>query len=295
MSIGVLSLGNNENASTTVHRHHSKGGGGLTTKKATFHDENDAAKTPHRSNKEATIGKIGGGGGQQQQQPSQRRRRAFGRDISDHEAKSRANRGQIGGGGGGGDIGVISKGGGDATVTLKPSKLGGGKSKKGIVLPNTPFAEGASGANRTRLGGGETIIKANVVEPIPVTTRWSDEVDVCTEIRSPFVSTGIPKDELFMVTKLRDEAVDLRKKEEDERDRLVLDRHEKHCLAMMRSVHLHDDFGGGVLEGLYASTNDLLESKLPWEEEDGGTFDPAEERRLSGTDPESLWGDILDY
>jgi hypothetical protein len=27
--------------------------------------------------------------------------------------------------------------------------LGGGKSKKGIVLPNTPFAEGASGANRT--------------------------------------------------------------------------------------------------------------------------------------------------
>jgi hypothetical protein len=98
-----------------------------------------------------------------------------------------------------------------------------------------------------------------------------------------------------MVTKLRDEAVDLRKKEEDERDRLVLDRHEKHCLAMMRSVHFHDDFGGGVLEGLYASTNDLLESKLPWEEEDGGTFDPAEERRLSGTDPESLWGDILNY
>jgi hypothetical protein len=66
------------------------------------------------------------------------------------------------------------------------------------------------------------LIKANVVEPIPVTTRWSDEVDVCTEIRSPFVSTGIPKDELFMVTKLRDEAVDLQKKEDDERDRLVL-------------------------------------------------------------------------
>lgn len=276
-SIGVLTLGrNNENASATVH-HHSKGGGGLTTKKATFHDENNAAKTPHRSNKDATIGKIGGGGGQQQQ-PSQRRRRAFGRDISDHEAKSRANRGQIGGGGGGGgDVG--GKGGGDATVALKPtSKLGGGNSKKVIVLPKTPFA--AEGKN--------------VVEPIPVTTRWSDEVDVCTEIRSPFVSTGIPKDELFMVTKLRDEAVDLRKKEDDERDRLALDRHEKHCLEMMRSVHLDDDFGGGVLAGLYAM-NDILESKLPWEEEDGGTFDPAEERRLSGTDPESLWGDILNY
>ncbi len=27
-----------------------------------------------------------------------------------------------------------------------------------------------------------------------------------------------------------------------------------------------------------------------WEEED---FDPTEERRLSGTDPVSLWGDIL--
>jgi hypothetical protein len=284
-SIGVLPLGNNENASATVH-HHSKGGGGLTTKKATFHDENNAAKTPHRSNKDTSLGKIGGGGGQQQQ-PSQRRRRAFGRDISDHEAKSRANRGQIGGGGGGG--------GGDASVALKPtSKLGGGNSKKVIGLPKTTFADGASGANRTRHGGGEPIFKTNVAEPIPVATRWSDEVDVCTEIRSPFVSTGIPKDELFMVTKLRDEAVDLRKKEDDERDRLVLDRHEKHCMEMMRSVHLDDDFGGGVLEGLYAM-NDLLESKLPWEEEDGGTSDPAEERRLSGTDPESLWGDILNY
>ena len=287
-SIGVLPLGNNENASATVH-HHSKGGGGLTTRKATFHDENNAAKTPHRSNKDTTLGKIGGGGGQQ---PSQRRRRAFGRDISDHEAKSRANRGQIGGGGG--DVG--GKGGGDVTVALKPtSKLGGGNSKKVIGLPKTPFAEGASGVNRTRLGGGvgETIFKTNVAEPIPVATRWSDEVDVCTEIRSPFVSTGIPKDELFMVTKLRDEAVDLRKKEDDERDRLALDRHEKHCMEMIRSVHLDDDFGGGELEGLY-TMNDLLESKLPWEGEDG-TFDPAEERRLSGTDPESLWGDILNY
>lgn len=284
-SIGVLPLGNNENALATVHHHHSKGGEGLTTKKATFHDENNAAKTPHRSNKAA--GKIGGGGGQQQQ-TSQRRRRAFGRDISDHEAKSRANRGQIGGGGGGEDVG--GKGGGDATVALKPtSKLGGGYSKKGIVLPKTPFAEGKSGTTRTRLGGGgETIIKkTNVVEPIPVTTRWSDEVDVCTEIRSPFVSTGIRKDELFMVTQLRDEAVNLRKKEDDERGRLVLDRHEKHCMEMMRSVHLDDDFGGGELEGLYAS-------KLPWEEV-RGTFDPAEERRLSGTDPEILWGDILNY
>jgi hypothetical protein len=40
---------------------------------------------------------------------------------------------------------------------------------------------------------------------------------------------------------------------------------------MMRSVHLHDDFGGGVLEGLY-EMNNLLESKLPWEEEDGVTL-----------------------
>ena len=66
-------------------------------------------------------------------------------------------------------------------------------------------------------------------------------------------------------------------------------------MEMMRSVHLDDDFGEGGLEGLYA-INDLLESKLPWEEEDGGIFDPAKERRLSGTDPESLWGDnILNY
>jgi hypothetical protein len=47
-------------------------------------------------------------------------------------------------------------------------------------------------------------------------------VDICTEIRSPFVSKGIPEEELYMITKLRDEALDLRKKEDDERDRLAL-------------------------------------------------------------------------
>ena len=114
------------------------------------------------------------------------------------------------------------------TVTLKPTtKSGGGISKKVVVFPKTPFAaEGVSGVNRTRLegggGGGETIIQTNVGEPIPITTRWSDMVDICTEIRSPFVSTGIPEEELYMITKLRDEALDLRKKEDDERDRLAL-------------------------------------------------------------------------
>ena len=38
-----------------------------------------------------------------------------------------------------------------------------------------------------------------------------------------------------------------------------IERHEKHCMEMTRSVHLDDDFGEGGLEGLYA-INDLLES-----------------------------------
>ena len=44
-----------------------------------------------------------------------------------------------------------------------------------------------------------------------------------------------------------------------------------------------------------------LKASPAWEEEDdddendneNGKFDPTEERRLSGTDPVSLWGDIL--
>ena len=44
-----------------------------------------------------------------------------------------------------------------------------------------------------------------------------------------------------------------------------------------------------------------LKASPAWEEEEdddenddeNGKFDPTEERRLSGTDPVSLWGDIL--
>jgi hypothetical protein len=52
-----------------------------------------------------------------------------------------------------------------------------------------------------------------------------------------------------------------------------------------------DAFENGADE---SSAWDLLDSKLPWEEEDSD-YDPAEERRLSGSDPLSLWGDVSNY
>lgn len=230
------------------------------------------------------VGNVSGGG--LQQQPSQRRRRAFGRDISDHEAQSRANRGSVGGdamGSGGGK-------GGDATASSKPTSKSG--IKKVVAVPKTSFATEPFGVNRARLGVEiiGTKVGADLAKPIPVTSRWSD-YDVQTEIRSPFDSTGVPEEELYMMTKLRDEAANLRKDEDDERDRLVLERHEEHCMEMMRVVHL-DDYGGG-LEGF--GIDDLLESNFPWEEEVVGGFNPAEERRLSGNDPDSLWGDLMNY
>ena len=36
-----------------------------------------------------------------------------------------------------------------------------------------------------------------------------------------------------------------------------------------------------------------LKTSPAWEEEEEEEFDPAKERRLSGNDPVSLWGDIL--
>ncbi|KAL3777396.1 hypothetical protein ACHAW5_004225 [Stephanodiscus triporus] len=286
-------VSNNENAAA-IHRS-SKSVVEKGTKKASFNDEN--VKTPHRSNKDAAI--VGKGG----QQTAQRRRRAFGRDIS--------NRGQAGGDSGGK---------GDASLKQTLTKFGGNNGKASfpsssttnrasqVAFSRATFAEGA-GANNARLEGGSG---ARGVDAKPkqrtqaeydgvfgATTRWADD-DVGDESRSPF--DLVPEEELNMVSKLRDESSDLWKRENKEMDRLELERCEEHFMEQIRAVRLVDetdmqDYGG--IEGLgicgdERSALDLLESKLPWEEEDG-EYDPAEERRLSGSDPLSLWGDVSNY
>ena len=265
-------------------------------KKASFNDEN--VKTPHRSNKDAAIAGKGG------EQTAQRRRRAFGRDIS--------NRGQAGGEAG-------SKG--DLPSKQSSSKAAGNNAKASfpssstatrvtqVAFSKTTFAENVV-INNERLGGGSGAKGADAKPKsrssedehdgvFKAATRWASD-DVRDEIRSPF--DLVPEDELFMFSKLRDESEDLRKKDNDKRDRLELQRCEERFMEQIRAVQVMDEkdmqeYGGvDAFEngGDESSAWDLLDSKLPWEEEDGD-YDPAEERRLSGSDPLSLWGEVLNY
>jgi hypothetical protein len=290
-STGVLF--NNENASA-VHRS-SKSIVEKGMKKASFNDEN--VKTPHRSNTDAAIAGKGG------EQTAQRRRRAFGRDIS--------NRGQAGGEAGSkGDLASkqsSSKAYGNNTKASFPPSSTANRVTQ-VAFSKTTFAESVV-ANSERLGGGSGAKGADAkpksrssgVEHDGVfkaTTRWASD-DVRDEIRSPF--DLVPEDELYMFSKLRDESSDLRKKENDKRDRLELQRCEMRFMEQIRAVQVMDEkdmkhYGGIDAENGAdeSSAWDLLDRKLPWEEEDGD-YDPAEERRLSGSDPLSLWGDVSNY
>jgi hypothetical protein len=265
-------LSNNENAA--VHRS-TKSLIDKGTKKAPFNDEN--VKTPHRVNKDASI--VGKGG----QHTTQRRRRAFGQDIS--------NRGQVGGeaGGKGGDLASKQTSTKSGKVTLPSTSTANRASQ--VAFGKVTFAEGNPAVNRARIGGESVARAADVKQydgPQEVTTRWASD-DAGEKPRSPF--DLVPEEELCMVSKFRDESSDLLRKEIKERDRLELERCEELFMEQIRAVGGIDDFEIG---GDESSTWNLLADKLPWEEEDG-KYDPAEERRLSGSDPLSLWGDVLNY
>mmetsp|Transcript_11190 Transcript_11190/g.24609 ORF Transcript_11190/g.24609 Transcript_11190/m.24609 type:complete len:286 (-) Transcript_11190:73-930(-) len=273
-------LTNNENA-PSIHRSKSIGGNG--TKKAAFNE--NAVKTPHQ-NKDASSKAKGG-------QTKQRRRRAFG-DIS--------NRKSSGGGSGGGKGAVVLK------QTSSNNATQGSKNRTSLVkFSKTPSTK-ITATNKARLGGGSGMKSANSKPKqrapseydgvFGATTRWASDDIIADESRSPFGL--VPEEELDMVSNLRDEMSDRRQKESDERVRLELVRCEEQFLEQMRTVHEVDekdvDGLGSMLGSCGISGNetdkwDLLDQKLPWEEEDG-VYDPTEERRLSGSDPYSLWGDI---
>ncbi|KAL3809689.1 hypothetical protein ACHAXA_004240 [Cyclostephanos tholiformis] len=267
-SAGVLS--NNENAA--VHRA-TKSIIEKGTKKSHFNDEN--VKTPHRGNKDASIAGKGG------QQTAQRRRRAFGQDIS--------NRGQAGGEAGGkGDLSSKQTSTKPGKVTFPSTSTANRASQ--VAHGKVTFVEGKA-ANRARLGGESVARGADVKQydgAVEVTTRWASD-DAGEKTRSPF--DLVPEEELYMVSKFRDESSDLRRKEVMERDKLELERCEELFMEQIRAVGEIDDC---EICGDESSTWNLLYGKLPWEEEDG-KYDPAEERRLSGSDPFSLWGDVLNY
>ncbi len=302
---GASILANNENAATEQQFRHPK----LSSnemKKASFHDN---AETPHRNNKNA-ISKAKGG------QTTQRRRRAFG-DIS--------NRKLSGGGGG-------ASGGGDSSVVLKrtsssnlaqntinkPTTANLTNSSKVQYPPLPPSAPSTltnnaqsgikSGANSSlrkplqhsysNVNTSSKITSAGERDDVfPSTSRWADNEAIVDDTRSPFYL--VSNEEWNMISDLREEFSKSTQKESEERIRLEIERDEQLFMEKVRDINdgalatitptSNVDGLSGMFDGLQ-----LLEDKLPWEVNDGG-FDPTEERRLSGNDPCSLWGDISNW
>lgn len=284
-------LAGNENAALRRPKSNVEGG----ARKASF-NENNVAKTPHR-NKDAAAPSKGGGGGQ----TAPRRRRALG-DISNRKAS--------GGSGGGGKGGaVVLKQSSSSNVTLG-SKPGNGKNRAAQVkFSKTPSTKGPSANNKARLGGSGLKSVNSKPKQRPsssseydgiygATTRWSD-FSLGDEGRSLF--DLIPEGELDdPVEKMREERWERREREREESDRLEEEGNKGHLAEALWSV---DESNRKDIADLATSASgngrsddvdrwDFLDRKLPWEEEDG-IYDPAEERRLSGSDPYSLWADNI--
>ena len=310
-------LNNNENVvmrSKSINS--AKSTNGVTTMKKTSFDEN-SVKTPH--NKKDSKG-LGGGS-----QTTQRRRRALG-DISNRKGSGAATNG-----GGGKNGGVVLKQTTTTLKSKFPSSTTKKNRTTQVKFSKTPSTKSNNGngglltTNKACLGGaiiGESSIKSsstnskpkqrssssnNTIAPtstlssttttdeydgiFEATTRWAQHEDESN--RS--VYDTVPKEELEMFDNYRDDLFDRHVKEDAERIRLEKERDEGRFTECMRAVHDNDedDLGtGGLGFGELDTINDdLLADKLPWEIEDG-EFDPAEERRLSGSDPLSLWGDV---
>lgn len=272
-------LGNNEN-SLSQQRVKSLGENGFVKKKTAF-DEN-ATKTPHgkKEGKGATAG-----------QTTQRRRRALG-DISNRK---------------GGQSSAAAGGGGKGKIVLKPAATGGNarqiksNNNNKILFPSTAaknrqvkFSKAASETSRGSGINNTVKPRTRAVEHDDIygpTTRWAPSQDFDEERRSPFDT--VPKEELEIMDDLFDEIEEQDRRKAEARDRAERRRDEELELKMIRDInddYLADDIGV-VSDG---SDDPLgLAERLPWEIEDDKIFgDPADERRRSGCDPHSLWGEL---
>lgn len=294
-------LANNENATASMISRRSKS---IGTKKglAAFNENAMNVKTPHngnKNNKDASSSSSKSG-----QKTQQRRRRALG-DISNRKAG--------GGGLGGGKGGVVLKQKNNATQgALKKSASSTAKPRTSQVVKfsKTPSAK-ISASNKARLGGGGSATKSSKPKQqraeseydgvFGATTRWSTANDfIDDDARNPF--DIVPGDELDVCDNFREELWEKQRKKKEVKDGKEMRKSEEGFVESVRSVgeankkevqDLCNSFGrvSGGGDDDDDDEWDMLNQKLPWEEEDG-TFDPAEERRLSGTDPYSMWGDI---
>ena len=274
-------LGNDENALSAHERAKSLGENGFVKKK-TASDEN-ATKTPH--------GKKEGKGAAAAGQTTQRRRRALG-DISNRK---------------GGLSSAAAGGGVKGKIVLKPAAGGGNaqqvksNSNNKILFPSTAaknrqvkFSKAANATSRDPGMKNAAKLRSRAVEHDDIygpTTRWAPSRDLDEERRSPFDT--VPKEELEIMDDLFDEIEEQDRREAEARDRAELRRYEELELKMTREIN--DDYLANDMGVVSEDSDDPLglAERLPWELEDERNFaDPAEERRRSGCDPHSLWGEL---
>lgn len=255
-------------------------------KKAPF-NENVAAKTPH-GKKDAGPSKTGG--------QTARRRRALGHvplDISNRKA----------GAGGGGKAGLGSKpvvkpGNNKALFPSTSSKPTSRTSQ--VTFSKTPSFKIKGDFDEKVLPAGGAKGAASKPKPIPaeydgvigITTRWSEADALEKAGRSPF--DLIDREELDLVESVREKMWERQEREMDERARKKDEQDEEQWAAELRALDEASrdwgDLSGGIVEEAENDNAwDALDCKLGLDDD----FDPAEERRLSRSDPYSLWGDDM--
>jgi len=251
-------------------------------------------KTPHNNNAKNSSNNVKKSG-----QTTQRRRRALG-DISNKGGSAAKATGKNGSGGG---------------LALKPLSTNnqGLRSNNSSKNRQVKFSKSGSGIKSGKSSSLSSSSKPQQKKQssseydgiFGVTTRWPN-TNLDHDRPSPFAQ--LPKDEFELSNNVAEEIRQHRLKERVRKEEAEEKRMEER-LRMKNDVLFDCSTKNGVEDDLQQLLTDHcnivedeeeqdalweLKTSPAWEEEDDvEEFDPTKERRLSGTDPVSLWGDIL--
>jgi len=265
-------------------------------------------KTPHNNSKNGSSG--GNVVKKSGQTTQQRRRRALG-DISNKgggsAAKGTGKNGSVGGGGN--------------KLVLKPLSTGL-RSNNHISSKNRQVKFSRGGTTSGSIKNTRSTTSTKLQQPpkkssssseydgiFGVTTRWAT-TDQDHDRPPPYLNSQLlTKDEFELSNTVAEEIRQHRLKERVKKEELEERRMEERLRMKKKDVlddtaamtnDVENDLQQLLMDNCNIVEEEEDEQEALWElktcpawEEEEGEFDPTEERRLSGTDPVSLWGDIL--
>ena len=302
------SIFNDENATTSLHSSSS------SSKTTSLLGKNENSfplgmKTPHNNNMNGggVKNKNNGNGGKKsgglQQQKT--RRRALG-DISNRGGGGSGSSAKNGGGGKSGGLALKSSSTASSGLKLSSSsynnnnknrqvKLSKGGSSSSSIIKSSSKPSSSSSSSRLQQKQQQQQEYDGI---FGVTTRWSQQCNLDDDNEhnrpSPFDIDPLIKEEFDLSTQISKEIQDVRMKKRLIHEKKIMEDNSDtkwQCDDDIVVSHDDGDVDDEEQEGLWE-----LKASPAWEEDDddeNGRFDPTEQRRLSGTDPVSLWGDIL--